>query len=282
MVELLTVIGIIALLIGILIPALSAVKEAAKNTKQKAQFATLDMSLQAFRNDYGDYPPSKGYDYPADPGPDDGYLEYCGAQKLAEAMVGYDLLGFHPKSDWLWSGYDQDGIDVYDANDPILLDQRKEPYLELATADVFRLGDISPLRPGLFRLGDIQGGLYPDAFVLCDAFGFKTVRMRNGKSVRAGSPVLYYRANTAGKTIGRIYDVRDNDLIVATKQQTDGPSPTKYHLLAESNTDYFYGYITDPRVVARQQPYNPRSYILISAGADGLYGTADDIRNFGN
>ena len=29
-------------------------------------------------------------------------------------------------------------------------------------------------------------------------------------------------------------------------------------------------------------PYRPDSYILISAGADGLYGTGDDITNFGN
>jgi len=27
-------------------------------------------------------------------------------------------------------------------------------------------------------------------------------------------------------------------------------------------------------------PYRPDSYILISAGADGYYGTADDITNF--
>jgi len=29
-------------------------------------------------------------------------------------------------------------------------------------------------------------------------------------------------------------------------------------------------------------PHNPESYLLISAGLDGEYGTADDVRNFGN
>jgi hypothetical protein len=43
----------------------------------------------------------------------------------------------------------------------------------------------------------------------------------------------------------------------------------------------FYSYIRDPKVLARAWPYRPDSYILISAGPDGLYGTNDDIRNFG-
>jgi hypothetical protein len=42
------------------------------------------------------------------------------------------------------------------------------------------------------------------------------------------------------------------------------------------------GYIQDPKVTARPWPYRPDSYLLISAGADGLYGTPDDICNFGN
>ena len=30
----------------------------------------------------------------------------------------------------------------------------------------------------------------------------------------------------------------------------------------------------------RRQPYNANSFLLISPGPDGLYGTPDDIRNF--
>ena len=43
---------------------------------------------------------------------------------------------------------------------------------------------------------------------------------------------------------------------------------------------FFYNYITDPKVTAVDWPYRPDSYILISAGVDGLYGTNDDICNF--
>lgn len=278
LIELLIVLGIITLLVGILIPALSAVKKSALETKQKAQFATIDLALQAFRNDYGDYPPSKGFHYPADPGPDpDGYLSYCGAQKLCEALVGFDLMGFHPKSDWLADGRNYSNVYVYDANDPVLLDQRKDPYLELATASVFQLGDISVQRPGLFRE---TYGLAPNTFVMCDAFGFKKIMLTNGRTVKAGSPILYYKANPSGRVIDEIYDERDNEVIVSIKANYDN----KDHPLddAASNYQYFYDYIRDPKITAMPQPYRPKSYILISAGFDGIYGTADDIKNFGN
>ena len=74
-VELLTVITILALLVGILLPAVTAVKTAAKETKQRAQLTTIGMGLTAFKNDFGDYPPSDIND------------NYCGSQKLAEALV---------------------------------------------------------------------------------------------------------------------------------------------------------------------------------------------------
>ena len=57
-VELIMVVIIIALLLGILLPAVSTIRTKAKETAQKAQFATIDMALEAFKQDYGDYPPS--------------------------------------------------------------------------------------------------------------------------------------------------------------------------------------------------------------------------------
>ncbi len=42
----------------------------------------------------------------------------------------------------------------------------------------------------------------------------------------------------------------------------------------------FYEFIRDKKLETRDWPYRPDSYILISAGADGVYGTADDITNF--
>ncbi len=45
---------------------------------------------------------------------------------------------------------------------------------------------------------------------------------------------------------------------------------------------FFYEYIRNPKIVARPWPHRADSYILISAGVDGFYGTSDDICNFGN
>ena len=268
-IELLTVLAVVALLAGLLLPAISMVRRIARETKQRAQFATIEMALMAFKNDYGDYPPS---DCPLPPAP---YSDYCGAQKLAEALLGWDLLGFHPKSDFRANGYNDDGYFIYDANNPVFFDRRRGPYLELATASAFRLGNISVRRPGLFYN---TSPLAPDTFLLCDVFGAKKITLANGKTVSAGAPILYYRANTSGKAIREIYSVSDNDALVFLGKMTNGQP----HLLGDTSAAYqfFYDYIRDPKIAARPWPYRPDSYILISAGADGLYGTGDDIRNF--
>lgn len=272
-VELLAALGIIALMVSLLIPALSVVRNKAKETKQRAQFMTISLALTAFRNDYGDYP-SSDWSLPTGPGITS---DYCGAQKLAEALVGWDLLGFHPKSDFRSNGRNNNGEYIYDVNNPVYFDQRKGPYLELATASAFRLGNISAFYPGLYNN---TAPLAPNTFVLCDVFGKNKVTFSNGKTAKAGAPILYYRANAHGKTIHEIYNALDNDAIVNIKQSADG----KIHPLADPSGQYqyFYNYILDPKITARPWPYRPDSYILISAGADGLYGTGDDVRNFGN
>lgn len=281
LVELLTVLAIMALLVGLLVPAISVVRNIARETKQKAQFAAIELALTAFKNDYGDYPPSDGWFYAPAPG---GPLDYCGSQKLAEALLGWDLLGFHPKSAWRADGYDgmtpngpltYDPDQVRDINGgsiPDTFDERKSPYLELATTSAFGLG-------GLFTPNPTDP-LAPDTFVICDIFSKKKVILSNGETAMAGAPVLYYRANTSGKTIREVYHASDNDTLVSVKWRADGG----VHPLADptGQFQFFYDYIRDPKITARPWPYRPNSYILISAGADGLYGTGDDIRNFGN
>jgi type II secretory pathway pseudopilin PulG len=273
-VEILAALGIIALMVSLLIPALNVVRNKAKETKQRAQFMTIDLALAAFKNDYGDFPRS---DWSIPTGVPGVSSDYCGAQKLAEALVGWDLLGFHPKSDFRSNGRNDLGEYIYDANNPTYFDQRKGPYLELATASVFRLGNISAFYPGLYNN---TAPLAPNTFVLCDVFEAKKITFPNGKTVKAGAPILYYRANTSGKTIHEIYSALDNDALVNIKQQADA----KIHPLADAGGQYqyFYNYILDPKITARPWPYRPDSYILISAGADGLYGTGDDVCNFGN
>jgi hypothetical protein len=247
--------------------------------KQKGQFFAIDVALTAFKGDYdayGGYPPSDWLMPPTN---------YCGAQKLCEALLGWDLLGFHPKSEFTADGRTSAGVFLYDTTSPVLMGERKGAYLELGTTTAFKLGS-------LFAR---TAPLAPDTYVLCDVFGKTKVTLPGGKAVNAGAPVLYYKADTSGTRISEVYRINDNDGIVALKETADG----KLHPLGggappppfASRNEYFYGidgpivtpgYITDPKITAKLWPYRPGSYILISAGADGIYGTPDDIRNFGD
>jgi prepilin-type N-terminal cleavage/methylation domain-containing protein len=257
LVELLTVLAIISLLVSLLIPSLTLIRNTAKEAKQKAQLTQISLALTAFRNDHGDYPPS---DWLAPPG------DYCGAQKLAEALLGWDLMGFHPKSAWRADGLDVGGGDLsYDPaktrdvdNDgvPDTLNERKGPYLEQATTNAFKLGDLYGATG--------TGTLAPDTFVICDSFGVKKVTIAPGQTAKAGTPILYYRANTSSKTITLsppavnfpqlIYNVRDNmPLIGPLPSLVDGQS----HELGNPAGLYqfFYNYIRDPKVT-RPWPYD--------------------------
>jgi type II secretory pathway pseudopilin PulG len=317
-VELLTSLVIIALLLALLLPSISAVRRHAKETAQKAQFATIEMALDAFKQDYGDLPPSGRLEAINPSAP--GEQEYCGAMKLAEALLGWDLQGFHPKTAWRRDGYDSIaplGNTTYDPLETRVplnasLYERKGPYLELAKTSVFPIGTRGASE-GLFRdPTPFTNSNKP--YVLCDVFGVRKLKEPGGKMVLAGSPILYYRANTASKSLNdplfanRIYNHWDNqDLLFLGKLTPSGvrganhpllhggagPTPSfyeaqfNYNLNAPPAPPNYGGSgigfgIRDPKTSTAlvPWPYNPDSYILISAGMDGLYGTADDIHNY--
>lgn len=288
-------------------------QEHGKKTEQKVQFTAISMGLQAFRNDYGDYPPSN-YDGVRVP------YDYCGAQKLCEALLGWDLMGFHPASEWRADGYGKNGnkftYDPDKVDGDRTLYERKDRYIDLEKANAFPLGVTTGPNPhdGLFQNA---GLLDPDAYVLCDVYGVRQITVStkqvtvNGSSVtvvdkqaKAGTPILYFRANTSSKShtgipllTPPIYTAGDNFPLVylgrLTKTGTNCP-PHSFKVGSSIESfmqnppfDYFYGeYILDPKATAaanlRPWPYNPDSYLLISAGKDGIYGTKDDITNFGN
>ena len=294
LVELLTVLAIITMLVGLLVPSMATVRRFARETKQRAQLTTMDLALTAFRDEYGEYPESV-FDVPP-------FFNYGGAQKLAEALLGWDLMGFHPDSAWRADGFDVAGGDLtYDPaktrdvdldGTPDTLNERKGPYLELGTANAFRLGVSGPgMDDGLFV---DPVGLAADTFVICDVFGVRRLTLPNGRTVTAGTPVLYYRANTSSRimvdgVIGRenlIYNAADNQLLTKLGVLTPDGSPGRPHKLYSGTPPAAYFYSTEYKIrdpkVAHPWPHRPDSYILISAGADGEYGTADDITNFGD
>ncbi len=273
MVELITVVAIIALLMALLIPSVAAVRRLAKETQQKAQLSSIEMALEAFKIDQGYYPPS-------DVNMSATTNIYGGAQKLADALFGRDLVGFYPNM--TWDTPDNIRQEYIDNSYP---SQRSDLYLSKGIPYVFRCEQ-------LFTGNELD----PLSNVICDVFGRWTVTRADGKVVKAGIPILYYRAEpiTSGG-IRDIYKRSDNDILVETvlaklqlSSQIISTNPlayssnmvTFYGDRTEFNPSGVYGYIQNPDITTRVWPYNPDSFLLISAGQDGIYGNADDITNF--
>ncbi|MHC4433381.1 MAG: type II secretion system protein [Planctomycetota bacterium] len=279
-VELLTVMSIIVILISLLVPALNQVKKYAYEVKQRAQLKSIDTALELFNSEFDGYPDSSRL------GPDGA--EYCGAMKLSEAVMGQDLLGFHPDSTFRSDG--SNGVNMlypdasslspeaYRAN----MSTRKGPYLPLDNANAYSMGDL---------YGD-TAPFMPRHFVLCDVYK-RVTHKQIGKKV--GMPILYYRANTANTLhdVGapdnpqNIYNYRDNQALLALGKPWDqggagGGGSSPHRLAIENSTQglRFYMNTKNEKVLVASRPYRADSYILISAGWDGEYGTPDDVCNY--
>ncbi|MCK5641941.1 MAG: type II secretion system protein, partial [Gammaproteobacteria bacterium] len=189
LIELLTALAIVAILVGLLVPALSMVRRTADELRQKAQFSSIEVGLEAFKADaaFGDYPESSQTSSGVPP-------FYCGAQKLAEAIIGMDTFGVHPNTEFNVDGTDIVGTSLYANSNPIGLggaalaasiNARKGPYLELETANALLL-------EALYGVGG-AGMLDTSNYVLVDHFN--VVPTGNTRK-KYGMPVLYYKADT--------------------------------------------------------------------------------------
>jgi prepilin-type N-terminal cleavage/methylation domain-containing protein len=284
LIEILTVVGIIAILIGLLLPATSMVRRLAKETKQRAQFTAIGLGLEAFKNDFGSYPASN---LSVDAG---GTYAYTGAQKLSEALLGRDLLGYHPQANL--STPDFTVTSPYNEANDLDIEIRKDLYIDIDTANPYRLGYVDLLKPGLFNTSNIN--LIPDSFAICDVFGRWPIKLTDrSRQVKAGTPVLYFRANPVMKLIADgattavnndyahfTYNYRDNEELVSWMANQFPPEQRPNESFFHGGATWFYRQIRDTRIFAVPTAMRRDSYILVSAGHDGIYGTEDDIYNF--
>ena len=281
-VELLTVMSIIVILIGLMVPALNKVRRYARDVQQKAQFNAINAAVELFNNEFDGYPPSNALD-------GDGQA-YCGSMKLCEALMGQDLLGFHTNSTFRRNGSDAAGtLALYppniDAMSPTLRDNnlkaRKGPFLQAENANAWRLQDI---------YGTTVSPFLSTTFVLCDVYARQ---MKNGQ--RTGMPILYYKADTANSfhdpnlaasmsatnSQGNIYNYYDNQSLIQLGKpwQASGTTGTSAnHKMVDPIR--FYRNTQSTQITTTTRPFRSDTFILISAGWDAEYGTADDICNF--
>ncbi len=108
--------------------------------------------------------------------------------------------------------------------------------------------------------------------------------------VKVGTPVLYFKADTTTNLRGprAVYDYENNRAIIelgtvldpAVKHRYDQTQSETVNGATLNGLEFFYHKITNPEVDAFVKPYNPKTYILMSAGPDGVFGTKDDVTNF--
>jgi prepilin-type N-terminal cleavage/methylation domain-containing protein len=294
LVELLTALAIVAILIGLLMPALGQVRKYAGNVKQKVQINSIEIGLSSYKNDFGQYPRSNGYGMTdADVDPNKYDYQYSGVQTLAEAMFGQDLMGFNPNSVYKYTGLNSnDTNDCYPPNpSKANIDRRKGPYLDKTSIGVFGPNDV-------FTQTELSNNtIRKYGYMICDTFTTQSKKI-NGKTYKIGAPILYFRANpsaprtqqfiataSSDEIVKNIYNYRDDYLFLKAAYNHNIKNNKFYDAtLTEEIINRFFGFISDPIIPAATgtygRPVHPDSYILISAGSDGIYGTKDDICNF--
>ncbi|MCP4248600.1 MAG: prepilin-type N-terminal cleavage/methylation domain-containing protein [bacterium] len=305
LVELLTVVAIISLLIGILLPSLVRSRNQAKSVKTLAQIKALDTGLELFRSDNekefrstNGYPPSAGYspdrfssatawrqDVHESLAPPT--YDMYGANWLPRMLLGMDLLGFVAKKNVPEAQWDQphfwynQGLGV----DPL---PRLGPYLD---PDKTRLLATNELTGAIPKTGNMGLNTTP---VILDEFD---------------RPFLYYAANPfVARKHGDIATDNDNDPGIYNFLDNEGftgygeNSVAGFDFGAGQHDISMFGQPGDPEVDPKSfahyihnhgvgheasaptghtliAPYNRDTYFLITAGVDGKYGTDDDVTN---
>jgi len=317
LVELLTVIFIIALLISILVPALNAVRDQARNAKTSGELSSIGKGVELFHGELGKYPHSHG----GNPFDDDSVI-LTGAQWLAVQLVGPDMHGY-VKPELAIDTNDNGEIDEADWQawyelDPARAYPRLGPYVPTEGDIVQSFVSWAEGHPGYTVDGDLEdtGDRWSNDRIpfFVDAYGL---------------PIVYYAASTYAKkpfttgTPGNLeygrYDQSDNAGFTGNDtgdgrndatQEGLNPYGDAEPLGHASNAIYhplgILGYYPDnsnaepdPKTFAdvimdwnifeanrdagtgqgRVWPHNADSFILVSPGKDGLWGTKDDVSN---
>lgn len=328
LVELLTVVAIIMLLIGILVPTLSRARQQAKATATRAIMKAAGSGLDLFKNEN----PREcrgGEGYPSSAMSDDPTEQneqmLFGAQWLVRYLMGKRLDGYVPRRNVprtvlalgeeyfeqaYWYPPEPGGTIPDDWSPP----ETVGPYLD---RDRVRLE-----APKNLDSAPVAGNYPPDtddktfeAPVILDNFEFPILyyaaNTRLQRKMKGSAPVAGYNDALVDPTASGVYAHADNGLFTGLlggdpefePWDFAGIGETGFHKLANfgtwtsadglptvpadfENADNIYtfpNYILNKAVYessASLVPYRPDSFLLISPGPDGIYGSEDDVTNY--
>lgn len=301
LIELLTVIAIIAMLTAIFGVSARKMKIVQRNLQQKAVFHGMEIGLELFSKDFDGYPDSSLV-------PDNAPPYVCGAQRLTEVLFGRDERGFNPRSKWhpsldLVSTHPDSGVNLYGQS---TVNKRKGPYTVLKQGDIYTVDQLW----GAAGTGDIYtgSGVGTDRTpVVTDVFAYNRVTIGT-ETEKVGAPILYFKADATRRfRVDKnnrpvtsptqveykewIFNYNDNLPILKLDwlRELDNSIPglDKHYKQEATNVQSFYKSLTEREADTDNdgtmdffKPFNPSTYLLISAGYDGIYGTKDDITNF--
>ncbi|MCE5184726.1 MAG: prepilin-type N-terminal cleavage/methylation domain-containing protein [Planctomycetaceae bacterium] len=298
LIELLTVVAIIAMLMAIFGVGARKMKVIQRNLQQKAVFHGMEIGLELFSKDFDGYPDSESIL--------DGTV-ICGAQRLTEALFGRDERGFNPKTKW------HPTRDMAAA--PLLYTEsteknRKGPYTELKHGEIHTIAELWGPSAGIY---DSAGASTPTqrAPVITDVFAYNVVPNLTEK---VGTPILYFKANSTKRFRMNaanvpvpdpaeteytqwVFNYNDNAALLGLNwlREVQDPAPsaglTKHYKdpgdNTKSNVQVFYESLTERQADMNSdgkddffKAFNSGTFVLISAGYDGIYGTKDDVTNF--
>lgn len=319
LIELLVVIAIIAIMVGILMPALGRAHDRAKSTKSRAMLHMVGTGAELYRTENGSdrstretngYPPSAMAE---DPAYEDFQL-IGGAHWLVRHLVGKDLRGYAPRSSVPPAlqnpGDPAEQVPWYESDAtgaPVV--SRLGLYIPPSEAAFSKTRDLPKGQTGTGGFSHMCQDY--DQLVLTDAFDYPVLYyVANPIEASRPNPRI---ASFNGTTPG-VFTHSDNGVFTGsckggtcTAQAWDftgrpGPEdqkhdiskfgddpPTPESVIADPKT--FQNYILNKELYESTtetgssrkptvRPHNADTFILITPGKDGIYGTNDDIKNF--